>query len=257
MKRTIAALILGYCAATAVQAQESLPIQLFACELNEGKNMANVMALAESYRTAWPALNIQDEGSGAFVWTSFREGSPYDYIMGFINSSLTEMVSGLQSYYGSGLGAGLDAQFQETGDCISAIVFSEQIKDGTIGQTNDDQPDAVVETFSCNINDGSDMDDVMAAEEYWRGRVEDLDSAAINQFEAYRWTPYRGGTGQADFMWVGNYPDMDTWARGETDWMGSSQGQAADARIERVSTCTTGLWTGYWIIAPTSGPTAE
>ena len=63
-------------------------------------------------------------------------------------------------------------------------IRSEQIRNGTIGQTGDDQPDAVVETFACNINEGSDMEDVIAAEEYWRGRVDALNSPAVNQFEA-------------------------------------------------------------------------
>jgi hypothetical protein len=215
------------------------------------------MALADAYRTAWPAFDSPDEGAGAFVWTSFREGSDYDYIIGFINTSMSDMVASLQNYYGSGLGVGLDAQFGALGECDSAIVFSEQIKDGTIGQTGDDQIDAVVETFACNFKDGSDMEDVEAAEEYWRGQLSDLNSAAVNKFEAYRWTPYRGGNGQVDFMWVGNYPDLATWAQGEEDYMGSKQGQAADERIQKVSTCVSGVWGGYWIVPPAVGPTAE
>lgn len=256
MKKLVTATILALCASGAY-AQDTQPIQIFACKLNHGKTMSNVMALAEAYRSAWPMLNNRDEGAGAFVWTSFREASPYDYIVGFINSSLKDMVAGLQNYYGSGLGAGLDARFTDTGDCISAIVFSEQIKDGVIGQTADDQPDAVVETFSCNFNDDADMDDVVAAEEYWRNQVADLNSDAVNKFEAYRWTPYRGGTGQADFMWVGNYPDLDTWALGEEAYQASKQGQAADERLQKVSTCISGLWAGYWIVPPAAGPTAE
>lgn len=257
MKRIFAVVALTICACSGVQAQEGQPIQLFACELNEGKTIDNVMALADAYRAAWPMMNISDEGSGAFVWTSFREATPYDYIVGFINSSLEDMSDSLQSYYGSGLGEGLDAQFIETGDCVSGIVFSEQIRNGTIGQTGDDQADAFVGAFSCTINEGSDMDDVIAAEEYWRGRVDALNSPAVNQYEAYRWTNYRGGTGESDFTWVGNYPDMATWASGESDWLGSSEGQAADARIERVTTCGSSLWLGYWIVPPTAGPTAE
>lgn len=257
MKRILAGLALTICMIAGVQAQEGQPVQVFACELNEGKTVDNVMALADAYRTAWPMMNIADEGAGAFVWTSFREGTPYDYVVGFINSSLEDLTAGLDSYYGSGLGQGLDAQFLETGNCISGIVFSEQIRNGTIGQTGDDQPDAVVETFACNINEGSDMEDVIAAEEYWRGRVDALNSPAVNQFEAYRWTLYRGGTGESDFTWVGNYPDMATWARGETDWLASKEGQAADERIERVTTCVSGMWLGYWIVPPAAGPTAE
>lgn len=257
MRKLLTVMILTLCAAAGAYAQDSQPVQVFACDLNEGKSVSDVMALAEAYRTAWPSIGITDEGAGAFVWTSFREGTPYDYIVGFINSSLNDAAAGVQSYYGSGLGTGLDAQFQDVGTCDSAIVFSEQIKDGVILQTNDDQPDAVVEGFTCNFVDGADMDDIKSAEEYWRKQVADLNSDATNKFEAYRWTPYRGGNGTVDFLWVGNYPDLATWAQGETDYLGSKQGQAADDRLAEVSSCVSGMWMGYWIVAPTAGPTAE
>ncbi|MDH3641236.1 MAG: hypothetical protein OES38_04025, partial [Gammaproteobacteria bacterium] len=107
------------------------------------------------------------------------------------------------------------------------------------------------------INKGSDMDDIDDAVDYWRGQVEKLNSPAANQFEGYQWTPYRGGTGDIDFMFVGNYPDAATWAQGETDYMGSKEGQAADERLQKVSTCNSSMWTGYWIVPPAAGPTAE
>jgi len=257
MRKLIYAVILCLGSAAFVHAQEAQPVQVFACKLNEGKNFGSVMDLAEAYRTAWGRMDNPDKNAGAFIWTPFRQGSDYDYIVGFINSSLSDMVAGLKNYYGSGLGAGLDAQFTATGDCISAIMFSEEIKDGTIGQTADDQPDAMVELFACTLNEGSDMDDVAAAEEFWRKQVADLNSDALNEYEVYRWTPYRGGTGQADFLWVGNYPDIDTWAAGEDAYMGSKQQVAADERFEKVTTCTSGLWNGFWIVPPAAGPTAQ
>jgi len=257
MRKLVTVMILALGAAAMGHAQESQPLQLFACKLNEGKTFSNVMGLAEAYRTAWPKIGNADKNAGAFIWTPFRQGSDYDYIVGFINSSLTDMVAGLKNYYGSGMGAGLDAQFAATGDCISAIMFSEEIKDGTIGQTADDQPDAMVELFACTLNEGSNMDDVKAAEEYWRNQVADLNSDALKEYEAYRWTPYRGGTGQADFLWVGNYPDIDAWAKGEDAYEGSKQQKAADERFAKSSTCVSGLWNGFWIVPPAAGPTAE
>lgn len=85
-------------------------MQVFGCKLNPGKSMADVMAPAEAYRSKWSSMKIADKGAGAFVWTSFREGTPYDYIVGFLNTSLKDSVASLESYYGSGVGAGLDAQ---------------------------------------------------------------------------------------------------------------------------------------------------
>jgi hypothetical protein len=256
MKKLLAIAIVSLCAPFGAHAAEQV-VQLFACELQDGKTMENVWALADSFREGMASLESSDEGAGAFLWTSFRGATPYDYIMGFTNSSLVDMTAGLSSYYSSGIGAGLDAQFQATGNCISGIMFSEQIKNGVIGNTGDRQPDAMVEAFGCTLNKGADMDDVEDAAEYFVEQVEDLNSEATNTYEAYLWTPYRGGTGQIDFMWVGNYADPTTWAQGETDYYESKQGQAADARFNKISTCGSSLWTGYWITPPAGGPAAQ
>lgn len=260
MRKIAAVAILVLCAPFGVQAQEQAAepavIQLFACKLQDGKTMENVWGLADAFRNGINSLESNDEGAAAFLWTSFRGATPYDYIMGFVNSNLKSMVEALSNYYSSGVGAGLDAQFGATGDCISAIVFSEQIKNGDIGNTGDHELDAVVETFGCTINQGSDMDDIRSASQFWLEQVMALNSAATNGYEAYLWTPYRGGTGQSDFMWVGNYRDYAAWAQGDTEYYASKQGQAADARFNKVSTCGSALWNGYWIVPPAAGPSA-
>jgi hypothetical protein len=256
LRKLLSITVLALYAATGAYAQDSQATQVFACKLKEGQTVENVMSLAEAYRAAWPSMNQEDQGAGAFVWTAFREGTPYDYILGFLNSSLPDMAAGLASYYDSGVGAGLDAQFGETGDCDSAIVLSEQVRNGVIGNTGDAEADALVEAFSCKINPGADMDDVKAATAFWNKQVAALDSKAVNQYEAYLWTVLRGGNGQADFMWVGNYPDFATWAQGSADYVTSKQGQAAQARFDKVTTCVSGLWSGFWIVPPAAGPTA-
>jgi hypothetical protein len=120
-------------------------------------------------------------------------------------------------------------------------------------ERRDRELDAVVETFGCTINEGSDKGDIDDAVDFWNKQVADLNSDALNSYEAYLWTPYRGGTGPMDFMWVGNYQDLATWAQGETDYNASEQGQAAEARFAQVSTCGSALWNGYWIVPPAAG----
>ena len=258
MKRLLTLAVLSIFAASTAFAQESQVVQVFACKLRDGKTMANVTSLADSFREAWPAMNDKDPGAGAFVWTPFREGSPYDYVFGFINTDQKTMVAGLNGYYESGRGAGLDAQFVETGDCDSVIVFSEEIRTGGgIPDKQGNQPDAVVELFSCTINQGFGMADIRAANDFWRKQLAELGSAALSKYEAFLWTPHRGGTGRSDFLWVGNTPDLASWAQGDIDYLGSKQGQAADARFTKVSKCVSSMWAGSWIVAPKAGPTAE
>lgn len=160
------------------------------------------------------------------------------------------MAAGSTAYAASAGAAAFGARIGAMGDCDSAIMTSDQLSDGSIGMTGGDRtPDAVVETFSCSINDGSDMDDVDAAVKFWQGQVGKVDSAALKNYQAYQWTPLRGGTG-ADFVWVGNYSDLGNWAMGTSDYMKSAAGQAADDRFAKVSTCTSQMWMGYWLVTP-------
>ena len=135
MRKIFAIAILTVCTAFSVQAQAQQALQLFACTLQDGKTIDDVWALADAFREGTTSLENTDEASTSFLWTPFRGASPYDYIMGFMNSNLIDMVGALSTYYSSGIGAGLDDQFGATGDCISAIMFSEQIKNGVIGNS--------------------------------------------------------------------------------------------------------------------------
>jgi len=49
---------------------------------------------------------------------------------------------------------------------------------------------------------------------------------------------------------------MVSFGRGMRDYMNAKEGQAADARFEKISTCRSGLWQGYWLLYP-QAPTAE
>ncbi len=257
MKKILGAMIIGLCASSGAYAQDQQVLQVFACNFNDGKNLDNLAAWIEDFREFATSGENQDPGAGSFAWLPFRGAAPYDYILGFISSSLNDMATGVQGYYASPQGQALEAQANETADCISGIVMSEQLRNGVIGNTGDDQLDAVVELFSCTLNRGSDLDDVRSASDFLNKQIDAIGSAALSQYESYLWTPYRGGTGNWDFLWVGNHSNLSTWAQADTDYYGSKEGQAAEERFQKISTCTNSMWGGYWIVPPAEGPTAE
>ena len=225
-------------------------VQIFGCTLNDGQTQDNVWALTDALTANAATQETPDAAFGLFLWVPYRGATPYDFAFGVLSSDLNSMAAGSASYAASAGAAAIGARFQTLAGCDSAIMTSDQLSEGTIGMTGGDRtPDAVVETFSCSINDGSDMDDVDAATKFWQGQIGKIDSAALKNYQAYQWTPLRGGTG-ADFVWVGNYSDLANWAKGTSDYMNSAAGQAADARFERVSTCTSQMWMGYWLVAP-------
>ena len=225
-------------------------VQIFGCTLSEGQTQDNVWALADALAANSATQNNPDDAFGMFVWIPYRGATPYDFAFGVLSSDLNAMAAGSMAYQASAGSAAIGARFQTLAGCDSAIMMSDQITEGKIGMTPGDRvPDAVVETFSCDINDGSDMDDWNGAVKFYQDQVGKIKSAALNQNQAYQWTPFRGGTG-ADIVWVGNSPNLTTWAQGETDYANSAAGQAADDRFAKVSTCTNNLWMGYWLVTP-------
>ncbi len=223
-------------------------VQLFLCNLNEGKSAANVWELLETLASR---ITDRQPGFNMFVWTPMRGYTQYDYIWGATATDLAEMASGLQGYIDSGSAAFMGPRFQEVNKhCDSTITMAEEIKAGSIGNTGDRMPDAIVETFACTINPGSSMADVDAAVEFWKAQIPGIGSDALAKYEATLLTPFRGSNGMSDFAWIGASPDLATWAQGSMDYYGSKGGQAADARFNKVSSCRNALWTGYWILPP-------
>jgi len=236
--------------AGAAQAQESSGVlQLFACKLNEGKTAANVWDLLETLSarvTAPPA------GYSLFLWTPFRGTFEYDYVWGITSSDLVSMAEGYNGFVSSGSAELMGPRFAEVNErCDSSISLMEDIQPGAIGNTGDRMPDAVVETFVCTVNAGSTMADVDAAVAFWKAQIPKTGSEALGKYQATLLRPFRGNSGQADFAWIGASPDLTTWARGGMDYLASKDGQAADARFQKVSSCRNAVWNGYWIVPPT------
>ena len=231
-------------------------LQLFSCNLNPGQNADDVWSLLEALRAQVDSQGASlGEAPGIFLWMPFRTASDYDYVWGATNSDLVATMEGMASYASSGAAAALAARFQAVNErCHSMIAFSEQTKVSSMPfnptNANDRMPDGVVETFSCKVRAGSTMADIRSVTSFWQEQVKKVASEDLNKYAAYLVTPFRGGTGEADFGWIGTYPDMVSFGRGETAFMNSKEGQAVNARFEKASTCTTSLWNGYWVKAP-------
>ena len=225
-------------------------VQVFGCTLQDGQTTDNVWALMDALGTPEGAAAPPDPAFGVFFWAPFRGATDYDFAFGVLNSDLVSMADAGSAYAASARGQANDLRFENTvSDCDSAIMSVEELKEASIGMTADRTVDAVVETFSCTINEGSDMDDVNGALDYWKGQIPKIGSPALDKYGAHLWTAYRGGTG-SDFVFVGNSPDLKTWAEGSVAYDSSAGGQAADERFFKHSTCTNQMWNGYWIVVP-------
>lgn len=130
---------------------------------------------------------------------------------------------------------------------------SRQLRTGTLSIKADREPDAVIETFGCNLTSGGTMAKFEKAAQYWQTEVEKIASPAIKSYSARLWTPFRGGTAEPDLQWVGAYPDLKTWAQGSTDYYASSQGPRRTGAVrDATSTCAADVWLGHRIAVPAS-----
>ncbi len=228
-------------------------VNVFACKLNPGKNMDNVWATLEALATMnVPTQNPPDPAGNIFLWTPFRSGAPYDYVWGYNNSNLNAMSRDLADYVAAPGMTAMEARFADTGTCIAMIAGSKVVRDSPIGGKADREPDAVVETFACKFKDGAGQKQLDETVALWQRDFAKIDSAALRTYAASMWTPYRGGSGESDHIWVGAYPDLKNWSQGETDYYESKEGAVIDARFDAIETCRADLWIGYWIVAPTT-----
>ena len=247
---TVLPLIFLAGAAKAAEEASAGVVQVFGCHLQEGKTPDNVWGLMDALAAPGDGAGPTDPAFGLFLWAPYRGATEYDFVFGVLNSDLEAMAAASTSYANSARGRADNRIWADTvSSCDSAIMTSTQLADGSIGMEAGRSVDAVVETFSCAINDGSDMDDVDSALSYWQAQLPKIESTALNDYEAYKWTPIRGGTG-SDFIFVGNAASLQSWATGTSDYDSSSEGQAADERFFNHSSCTNQMWMGYWIVVP-------
>ena len=75
MKKILGAMMVALCAASGAYAQEQQPVQVFACNFKDGKNLDNLAAWIEDFREFATSGENQDPGSGSFAWFPFR-GTP-------------------------------------------------------------------------------------------------------------------------------------------------------------------------------------
>jgi hypothetical protein len=105
--------------------------------------------------------------------------------------------------------------------------------------TNAQAADAPIvrEIYTCNFNDGKDLDDLMAARDFY---LKQMDKAGQQPSEAFVWTPYKAAV-EFDFLWANNSADLVAFGRTADAFNNSVEGQASMDRFNQVATCTSSL----------------
>ena len=104
---------------------------------------------------------------------------------------------------------------------------------------------SITETFTCEYNEGKGADDLFAAADFWADQVEKIGSSDMDSYFGAVLLPLRATVptpGYDDWGWIGYWPNLDAMGRGLTAYLGSKEGQAADARFAEMSQCRSNLW---------------
>lgn len=97
---------------------------------------------------------------------------------------------------------------------------------------------AVVESFGCTLKQGKTLADFDKATAAWQSDMDKIPGG--DEYFAVTLVPLRANT-NVDIVWLGSYPDLNSWSKNTAAYLASAEGQASDARFDKVANCETGL----------------
>jgi len=97
---------------------------------------------------------------------------------------------------------------------------------------------AVVESFGCSLLPGKTLADFDKATAAWQADMDKIPGG--DEYFAVTMVPIRATT-DVDVVWLGSYPSLNNWSKNTAAYMASAEGQASDARFDRVASCGSGL----------------
>lgn len=196
-----AALVAALGAGNAV-AQEKVvyvPVDLYACNYNEGKGAADLDSATEK----WNAYMDENDADAYAAWTLTKyytsPDQDFDVLWLGAHRNGTTMGEGADNFIAKG--GEVAAGFDEVVDCGMAGNYASRMfkapPDGNVPESG------VIVFTNCSLNDGSSYDDVIAGATAWAKVLGDAGSQAA----IYHWYPIYG-TGENDIDWkvITSYP---------------------------------------------------
>lgn len=212
-------------------------VEMFACNLLEGKTMADLDKVLAAYPGTVESVGSPEMSkSGTNVWLPYRGSTPYDFIWVNNNWTLDEWGKGSLAWDSSKEGPALDEKFFEVAECPSSGVALTQMVAQTKQQVKQDG-DVLLESYGCKFHPGKTLADADRALNVWRPVYE---RTATGGSVAVRRTPVLPG--QFDLMYLLVWDDTAAYAASTTAYMADAGAPAADAAFYDVQTCTAGLW---------------
>jgi hypothetical protein len=239
--------------AAAAEPPDNMLVQLYACNLSEGKNSEDMWSELNKFGAHLSTMQNSkvDRNSGSFVWIPMIGATSYDFVLGFAATDFASVGNGMSEYMSHPDTPARELSFERITDkCVSAVMQTQRLRMGApIGNKADGTPAGIVDTYQCTLNDRKDMDDVAKYNSEWVTTVDGMGEGA-QQYGAQLWVPVLGGTGTSDYVFVGTTPDLKSYMNAYGTYLSSEEGLDLEAKGDKISTCLNNSWLGYWLVVP-------
>ncbi len=178
-----------------------VPVELYACKYQEGKNDADLAEVIERWNKFSDDSDMDDYAAWLLTPFFFTTEQDFDVIWLGAFRDGNAMGAGLQNWLSNG--QELAAAFEEVVHCAAHVAYSSAMyKAPPAGNV---PSSGFITMMDCKLNEGHRYADVKAAELKWADYLAKSGSKAAY----YHWMPMFGG-GDADFDYkvVFAYPDF-------------------------------------------------
>ena len=177
-----------------------VPVELYACKFQEGKNDADLANVVERWNKFADDSDMVDYA--AWLLTPFFYTTEQDFDILWLGAFRdgNAMGAGLQNWIANGQELG--AAFEEVVDCNAHVAYSSAMYKAPPGGN----APASGFMMDCKLNEGNRYVDIKAAELKWADYLVKSGSNAAY----YHWMPmFGGGDAEFDYKVVFAYPDFE------------------------------------------------
>jgi hypothetical protein len=223
--------------ATGARAASPNVVEMFACNLNEGKTMADLDKVLAAYPETVEKIGSPEMSkSGANIWLPYRGSAPYDFIWVNNNWTLEEWGKGSLAWDMSKAGPELDVKFFDVATCPTSGVATNEMIFQTKQQLKQDG-DILLESYGCKFRPGKTAADSDQAIATWKPVFERAVKGASVVMRRFPILP-----GQFDLMYLAVWDDTAAYAEASSAFLADSGSAASNEALNEVQTCTAGLW---------------
>ncbi|MGI9327527.1 MAG: hypothetical protein ACR2PZ_20080 [Pseudomonadales bacterium] len=221
-------------------------VETWACSYKEGKDWGDK-------RKARDYLVAQIEKAGlkktpAYHWTQKKGMVPVDTVWFDVHENVAEFGAASDAWDASGIGPGVDAQFNRVEDCTAGLSSMRVVHEQEDDAEAEEDDTTLISNLACTFKDGSgfaQMPDLMQH----IGTVMSGMGADGPGFAAVR-QPITGGPNFPDVFLFSVFDDMTHWSKYVAQLFGTDAGQRMRNHMNMVLDCSISMWDGQMVVAP-------